>query len=143
MTVINCNEAQFELPANWEDQSVLAFASPGEAPRNAVVITKQLLPEGKTAEELVDFHVQSLSQKLRRFQLIGKAAVKVGELPAWDIRFSFTHHGLAMYQRQVSVHWYDLLWVLSTSGGESRKDAIEHASDAILRSIKFRRKQGI
>jgi hypothetical protein len=106
-------------------------------------ITKQLLPEGKTAEELVDFHVQNLSQKLRRFRLIEKAVVKVGELPAWDIRFSFSHNGLAMYQRQVSVHWYDLLWVLSTSGSDSRKDAIDQTADAILRSIKFRRKQGI
>lgn len=139
MSTYVCNEAQFEIGEGWEDQSITAFALPGPAPRVGLVVTRQVLLPGMTAEEIVEGHLKSTSQKLRHFELLEKKSRTVGGLPGWDARFTFNREGLHLYQRQIYIPYGDMIWAITTSSPAARRNEADQAVERMMASVKFRR----
>lgn len=142
MTIYVTNEAQLEIPEDWGDLSIIQFGSPGPLPRVGLVITKQALVAGQSAQDAVEHHMRSTSQKLRRFQLLERQTRTVGGIKGWDTSFTFSHDGLSLYQRQVVVPWGALLWALTVSGPEARRPEADQVLESAVQSIKFRRPGG-
>jgi hypothetical protein len=142
MSTYVTNEAQFDVPDGWEDQTITAFASPGDAPRLGLVITKQPIPEGETADQVIDKHLVNAARKLRRLEMRDRQKRVVGGLPGWDVRFVFSHEGVSIYQRQVFAAYGQQVWVVTVSGVAARTDAVDQALEKMLGTLKFRRPAG-
>jgi hypothetical protein len=133
------NEAQFDIGEGWEDQSIIGFSSPGAAPKSGLVVTKQRLAAGEKVDDVIDKHLRSTSQKLRRFELLESKERTVGGIKAREARFTFSHDGAALYERQVFVQLGDLVWVLTASAIDAKRADVDQAAEKLLASVKFRR----
>lgn len=84
-------ELSFDVPRDWEDRTMVAYAAPlrpGQASAANLVMTRERLPAGETLASYVERHIEQLEQRLDRFALLSKQDHPVDGRPAVRIRFS-------------------------------------------------------
>ena len=64
---------QFDLPRDWQDRTIVAFAAParpGQERTANVVMTREELATSETLSAYVDRHVEQLTERLEGFELV-------------------------------------------------------------------------
>jgi hypothetical protein len=81
-------DISFEVPRDWDDKSVGAFAAPqapGQTTAPNVVCTRDKLMPGENLAGYADRNLVELAQRLEKFSL----QITVSELPAIEFRFTW------------------------------------------------------
>jgi hypothetical protein len=80
---------QFDLPRDWQDRTIVAYAAPlrpGQERTSNLVMTREELGQTDTLASYVDRHVQQLTERLEGFELIGRESRPLGQRPAVALR---------------------------------------------------------
>jgi hypothetical protein len=94
----------FEVPRDWDDRSVAAFAAPVPAGKKVgptVVLTRDKLQPGENLAAYADRNLVELAQRLEKFTLQKRLDITVSELPAIELRFAWKGTGGLVDQRLV------------------------------------------
>ncbi len=84
----------FDVPRDWEDRTVVAYAAPARDDQRAtanLVMTRDRLPEDEDLEAYVARQTAGLELRLKGFVLDDKTETHISERPA--IKLSFTSNG--------------------------------------------------
>jgi len=85
-------DISFEVPRDWDDKSVGAFAAPqapGQTTAPNVVCTRDKLMPGENLAGYADRNLVELAQRLEKFSLQKRSDITVSELPAIEFRFTW------------------------------------------------------
>jgi hypothetical protein len=97
-------DVSFEVPRDWDDRSVAAFAAPVPAGKKVgptIVLTRDKLEPGENLAGYADRNLVELAQRLEKFTLQKRSDVTVSELPAIELRFTWKGMGGLVDQRLV------------------------------------------
>ncbi|MBW2456063.1 MAG: DcrB-related protein [Deltaproteobacteria bacterium] len=86
--------ASFDVPRDWEDRTVVAYAAPPRDDQRAtanIVMTRDRMPDDEDLEAYVARQTAGLELRLKGFLLDDKADCTVAERPA--VKLSFTSNG--------------------------------------------------
>jgi hypothetical protein len=92
----------FDLPRDWEDKTVVAFAAPtktGVAPN--VVVTRDALGDGETLAAYADRQLVELAKRLDGFDLHHKKDLVLGGHAAIELSFGWQGQSGPLEQRLV------------------------------------------
>ena len=131
----------FDVPRDWEDRSVVAYAAP-DGPRGAsganLVLTRDKLREDEELAAYAGRHTLALAQRLDGFVLEAHNTVELDGRPAVSVSFASNGAGGELEQRMVIVQLAErqLMTVTVTAPGE---DAAQLAPlfERILSSVRF------
>jgi hypothetical protein len=128
-------DVSFEVPRDWEDRSVAAFSAPlapGSTAAPNVVLTRDKLEPGENLAGYADRNLVELAQRLDKFSLQKRTDVKVSELPAIELRFTWKGSSGLIDQRLVMCATGKRL-VLSLTSTAPRSAGID--MDAIMTRV--------
>ena len=135
MSTYNTNEASFEIPDDWGDQSLNVFAGPTGL---GFVVSRDELGE-QGLDEFVAKHLTTQSQKLRGYRLLGKRESLVGNLPAIEAKFQWRHERGVMFHHQAFLSYFGTVVTYTASSPIARAEACEAQMAKILGSMRFRK----
>jgi hypothetical protein len=139
MNTFLMNEASFEVPEDWRDQTINIFAVGSEPPLSlSFVISRGTLRDG---EELVDHVERELGQfgeKLKQFRLIGKRQVEVGGGVALEAEFTWKSDKGPMHQRQQYVRRGARIIIFTATAPVKIADEHIEQLNSLLASVQFR-----
>ncbi|XYI02063.1 DcrB-related protein [Sorangium sp. So ce1128] len=96
------SEVSFDVPRDWEDRSVVAFAAPpepGQAAAASVVMTRDRLAAGEDLRRYADRQLLELAKRLEGFQLLARHDLPAGDRPGLELRFAWRGHTGPLEQR--------------------------------------------
>jgi hypothetical protein len=99
-------DVAFDVPRDWEDRSVVAFASPTAAssgPAPNVVLTRESLEASDTIASYADRQLVELAKRLEGFELVERRDFALAGLPAVELRFSWHGEATKLTQRMLLV----------------------------------------
>lgn len=100
------SNVSFDVPRDWEDRTVVAFAAPGRPgtgrPAN-LVMTKDALVTGEDLQGYTDRQILEIKKRLENFKLHQRVDRSLGGLPATEIRFGWHGQAGPLEQRIVFV----------------------------------------
>jgi hypothetical protein len=134
-------DLSFDVPRDWVDRSVVAFAAPtkpGETSASNVVVTKDTLPQGEDVSGYVDRQLTLLAKHLHGFELEGRRNIEVDSHPAVELRYGWRAEGAPLRQRLIIIRRQNST-VLSVTATMPKKDAprLDPVLDRILASVKL------
>ena len=142
MGVYQANEASFEVPNEWQDQSVNLFTSSKMVPSEfSLVITRDDPQDGEDLTSYVERQLNQLSKQLLQFNLIYQGETIVDNLQAWEIEFTWTAESGLMYQHQVYLLCKRALVMTATSPERLAKDC-EAVFSKIVSTLRVKATQG-
>ena len=104
------NEVRFILPDRYVDRSITGFVIPGGGPSDpldpdkpgefSLVLTREAVPAGTSASDLVRRQIEAMEQALTDFRLRDRAATRVDDQPAERFEFTWRTEGQLMRQQQ-------------------------------------------
>ncbi|HKX29238.1 MAG TPA: DUF1795 domain-containing protein [Blastocatellia bacterium] len=104
MRTYQIDEASFQLPEGWNDQSVNVFSPPGDLPGDfSLVISRDRLADGQEFGSYVESQLGELSNILARYRLIRRSDGTVGGLRAINAEFTWHSEEQTLAQRQTYV----------------------------------------
>ena len=112
----------FDVPRDWIDRTVVAYAAPDNGTAN-VVMTRDTLAEEESLESYAARQVQALADHLRGFVLEANDAGEVAGRPAVVVRFRSSGPDEPLVQRLVVVAIPDRKVVAFTLTASSRDAA--------------------
>jgi len=80
---------QFDVPRDWQDRTIVAFAAParpGQDRTSNLVMTREQLAETETLATYVDRHLLGLSERLEGFEIVERESRQMGDRPAVAVR---------------------------------------------------------
>lgn len=138
MADYHTDEAVFDMPGIWTDQSVNIFGSGPMGNRIGFVVSRDELPAAATLETFVAKHLKDQKQKIRNFKLLGQRARTVGGLPAIEVKLHGLHDGQMMFHHQCFVEYTKIL-TFSLTSKLARAAEGEAFITQLLSTVKFRR----
>src|SRR5262245_43607622 len=97
-------EVNFEIPAQWQDQTVNIFTSAAEVFNNlSLVITREKAPKDESLADFAQRHLQQLAKKMPQFTVRHARAAEVARSSAFDAEFTWRSDRGVIHQRQVYV----------------------------------------
>ena len=99
-------QLQFDVPRDWVDRTIVAFAEPARptaAPTSNVVMTRETLADGVTRAAYVDQHLADLEQRAEQLELLGRESRQVGGRPATILQLRSGSGPARVEQRLVMV----------------------------------------
>lgn len=134
-------DVSFDVPRDWDDRSVAAFAAPlapGKTSGPNVVLTRDKLAPGENLASYADRSLVELAQRLEKFVLQKRNDITVSELPAIELRFSWKGNGGLVDQRLVMCATGKRL-VLSITSTTPRASGVdmEATMNRVLASVKI------
>src|SRR6478672_4215595 len=99
-------DVSFDVPRDWEDRTVVAFAvpaQPGQPSASNVVVTRDTLRAGEAIAGYADRQLAELAKRLDAFQLLYRKEVAVGGLPGAELRFLWRGRAGELDQRLMMV----------------------------------------
>lgn len=98
-------DLSFDVPRDWEDRTVVAFAVPSQAGPSAsnVVVTRDTLRPGEAIVGYADRQLAELAKRLEAFQLLYRKDVAVAGLPGTELRFLWKGRAGDLDQRLMMV----------------------------------------
>lgn len=134
-------DVSFEVPRDWDDRSVAAFAAPvgkGKKTGPTVVLTRDKLEPGENLASYADRSLVELVQRLERFSLQKRADLLVADLPAIELRFTWKGHSGLVDQRLVMCATGKRLVLSITSTAPRPSDMdIDAVMNRILASVRI------
>jgi hypothetical protein len=100
------NDVCFDVPRDWKDRSVVAFAAPmkvGQGKSANLVMTRDELRSAENLQAYIDRQVVELKSRLENFRMHERVERTLGGLPATELRFGWHGQGGALEQRLVFV----------------------------------------
>lgn len=141
MAKYNGRDVSFEIPNDWHDRTIAAFAAPLK-PKQTVapnfVLTRDVAPEQEASSTYADKQLVELAKRLEAFNLSERRDTLVGGLPAVDLIFSWRGANGTIKQRQtfVATGTGTVLTFVATAL-ITEFSTMEPTFQAILDSIKF------
>lgn len=104
MKTYTIDEACFQIPDGWGDNSVNVFSPSGKLPGDfSFVISRDSLKDSQGLDSYVDGQLGELSAALSQYRLIRKSETTVDGLPAFSAEFTWNVQEKTMAQRQTYV----------------------------------------
>ncbi|WP_437980741.1 DcrB-related protein [Sorangium sp. So ce117] len=100
------SDVSFDVPRDWEDRSIVAFAAspePGQASTASVVMTRDALAAGEDLRKYGDRQLMELAKRLEGFQLLARHERAVGDRPGLELRFAWRGQSGPLEQRLLFV----------------------------------------
>ncbi|XXX73939.1 DcrB-related protein [Sorangium sp. So ce134] len=100
------SDVSFDVPRDWEDRSVVAFAAPPEPGQTAaasVVMTRDALAAGEDFRRYGDRQLLELAKRLEGFQLLARHERAIGDRPGLELRFAWRGQSGPLEQRLLFV----------------------------------------
>jgi len=100
------SEVAFDVPREWNDRSIVAFAAPakpGQATSPNVVMTRDTLGPEENTRMYADRQLTELAKRLERFRLQHRQELTIGDLPAVELRFTWNGSSGPLDQRLLMV----------------------------------------
>ena len=93
---------RFDPPRDWEDRSIIAFATPGVRNAPNVTVTQTPMREGDSLQQHADRQLAQLAMHLHDFDLVECCNAELGGQPAIRIRFAWVAH-LGALEQSISM----------------------------------------
>jgi hypothetical protein len=134
-------DLNFEVPADWQDRTIVAFAAPakpGRALAPNLVLTRDPAGDKESVASYADRQLVEFAKRLEDFDLRDRRERTLGGLPA--VEFEFTWHNTlgVLQQRQVCV-LLGKRTVLNFTLSALQEDfpGLEPAFNTILAGVRF------
>lgn len=139
MSVYRMNEASFELPSAWRDQSVNIFVVGGPEPpmHLSVVISRESLRPGVEIVDHVEKQLADIGKKLRGFRVLGKRQIDVAGRVALEAEFTWVSEQTPMHQRQQYIQNGLRLLVVTATAPIKIADEHNEQIDNMLATLHF------
>lgn len=140
MSTYTMNEAVFDLPTNWRDQSINVFVVGGPEPPMdlSLVISRDVLKEGVDLVDHVEKQIVEIGKKLQKFRVIGKRQIEVAGRPALEAELTWVSDGMPMHQRQQYIPNDRRVLVFTATAPIKIADEHNAQIDELLGSLIFR-----
>jgi len=132
-------EVAFDVPRDWEDKTVVAFAAPaGEGVAPNVVLTRDVLRDDETLRAYVDRQLVELAKRLDAFDLHARRELHLGGHAALELAFGWQGQMAPLEQRLVMVA-NKKREVLSFTTTTAKADVAKNdpVFDRLLLSVRF------
>lgn len=133
-------EAQFAIPAAWQDQTVHILAAVGSAggpPECSLVVHRDALQAGESLDAYVARQRANLQATLPEFRLVREGARTLGGVQARDAEYRFAAEAGLLRQRQVYVLRLGRALTLTATAPERLWAKHAPSFDAVLATWKF------
>jgi hypothetical protein len=84
-------DASFDVPRDWEDRSVVAFAAPAKPGQTVsnLVMSRDALPPGDDVRRYGDRQLVEMAKRLDGFELHARQELTLGGQPTLELRFGW------------------------------------------------------
>ena len=135
------SDVTFDVPRDWNDRSVVAFAEPSKAGQRTaanVVLSRDTLPKGETLMSYADKQLVELAKGMNGFDLRKREQKKLGGRDAIELRFGWVGGNGPIEQRLTMVAGpKDKVLTFTTTVTRSEAGKFDAVFDRILASVKF------
>lgn len=139
MGLYNIDEGVFDLPGSWRDQTINVLGRPAPDGSNfGIVVTRFQLADGQSLEDFAEKHLTEHSQTLRGFELLGRRASVIGNLPAVEAKIRWVDDAHAMFHHIAFVAYYGRVVVFTASSYAKNAEDCEKLMSKTLSTAKFR-----
>jgi len=133
------NEATFDTPEEWKDQTVNIFSVGTKPPHPlSVVVSRERLKDGQELTDYAEAQIKQYEEKLKDFRLLSKRQVMAGESPALEAEFTWTSAKGPMHQRQAFIPRDRRVLLITVTAPVKIADAHQEQVDRLLASFRFR-----
>jgi hypothetical protein len=134
-------DLKFDVPADWQDRTITAFAAPPKPGRKVVpnlVLTREAGDGRESVTAYADRQLVEFAKRLDDFELEQRRERPLGGLPAVELTFTWHNPLGVLRQRQLCVllRGHTVLNLTLSALAEDFA-AVEPAFDAILASLHF------
>ena len=135
------NDLRFEVPDDWHDRTVVAYAAPlkpGKKVAPNLVVTRDTLDAEEPVGSYADRQLVELARRLDGFALLGRRDVTLGDVPAVEMTFTWDGASGTLQQKQafVVLRRRTVVSITATALKKEFPDW-EPKFQAILASVKF------
>ena len=134
------NDLAFDVPRDWDDRSVIAFTAPvkpGRVTSPNFVVTREAMSATETLASLADRQFIELARRLDGFDLHSRSELTIAELPAIEVRFSWSGQGGAIVQRVIMIARKRTMLTFTATAPKAEAATINGMFDRIVASIHF------
>jgi hypothetical protein len=135
------SDVSFDVPRDWEDRSIVAFAAPskpGQTTAANVVMTRDSLAPHEDIRGYGDRQLVELAKRLENFHLHQRQEITLGGLPAVELRFAWKGQNGPLEQRLVFVAGRKpLVMSFTATMAKSEATRLNPVFDRIFASMKF------
>ncbi len=135
------SRVSFDVPRDWEDRTVVAYAAPPRDDQRAtsnIVVTRDRLPDDEDLEAYVARQAEGLESRLRGYVLKEMEGTTVAERPAVTLSFSSNGPSSKLEQRLTIVALPDRAVASFTLTAPATEAAqVGPLFDRIISSIRF------
>ena len=140
MGIYNINEASFEIPDDWEDNSINVFSIKDRGTEFSLVISRDNNPQlTLPLEDYAEEQLKLLAEKLLDFERLNKQIVLVDNTPIVITQFRWKSEAGIVNQMQGYIFHNKKLFVLTGTAPEKLFDQYQPLIHNIIMSLKFRR----
>lgn len=139
MSTYQMNEASFDLPAGWRDQSVNIFVVGGPEPpmHLSVVISRDRLKEGLELVDHIEKQLADIGKKLRNFRVLGKRQLEIEGVAALEAELTWVAEQTPMHQRQIYLQSGSRVLIVTATAPIKIADEHNEQLDAMLGTLRF------
>ena len=131
----------FDVPRDWDNRTIIAYAAPaGEDDKSSanLVMTRDRLRDDEDLVAYADRHLDTLSERMKGFAMLGSKAEEVDGKPALTVSFSSKGGDELLIQRLTMVALSDRRVASFTlTAPESQLDQLAPLFQRILGSVTF------
>lgn len=140
MAKYQIDEATFDLPDDWRDQTLNVFTTGGPEPplEATLVISRSTLEPGRHLVDHVEAEMEKLKSKLPKFRLLGKRRIELAGRTALEAEVTWYSDGRPVHQRQQFLQVENRVLAFITTAPVKIADAQNQQVDAILASLTLR-----
>lgn len=135
------HEADLQVPASWQDQSMQLFRVPSETGGSdaSFIVTRDYDAVAKQAKVYADEQIAVLKQKFRGFKLLATHELMIGGAPAHVIDYEWESNSVILRQRQAYLAAVESMLTLTLTARTLNFDALEGAWQTLVTSFRLNR----
>ncbi|NUP08735.1 MAG: DcrB-related protein [Polyangiaceae bacterium] len=135
------SDVSFDVPSDWQDKTIVAFAAPvpaGKQSTATVVMTKEPVRQGETLSRYADRQLVELAKKLPGFELTDRKDAATGGQPVVELSFSWKG-GAGWVDQRMIIGVTKQGIALNLAATTPRADTAKYAAtfDRIFSSVKL------
>ena len=139
MARYDSSDLTFDVPREWQDKTIVAFAAPigplDKAAANVVMTREEAGPHVKIGE-YADRHLGELAKKLDAFELLERKEGNLGGVPSIELKFQWKGGGGAVEQRLAFLRGKRRIYSFTTTSPLARAAELSSTFDRVLSSIR-------
>jgi hypothetical protein len=142
-------DTSFEIPKDWVDKTIVAFAAPTEKARDAApnfVMAREVIREGDSLRSHADRQLLDLGRHLKDFDLLESKETVCGGQPAVFLRYTWMGHFGRLEQTVTIVERFmeqgRMATSFTTTAPAEDASKTRPVFDELIRTIKFDGAQG-